>query len=148
MQQLQQERRLAAPHALVRVSPPSDPARSECTVFTSLRRGNEQIWFSIERVASGDRLEAAMIGIWEVLGEAIARRLTKLDVYVSEPEVIPILERQQPAPDELGRWYIQVRSRCNQLGRVRFLRVGTPPTPREPRRRTRRERTLFDATVA
>lgn len=146
------ERRNAAIHALVIVSAPSDPSKPTRTVFSSIRRGAEQLWFFVESVPSADPREAAMRAIWRVLGEALARRLTKLDVHVSEPEVISIVERKQPAPEELGRWYIQVRARCNQIGQVRFVGVEKPARGSTPRRRSRKKRelepTLFDSAVA
>lgn len=152
MEHAQREQRSATIHAVVVISSPSDPSKPTRTVFSSLRRGAEKLWFSVESVPAAEAREAAMRGIWRVLGEAVTRRLTKLDVYVSDPTLVPILERQEPVPEELGLWYIQVRSRCNQIGRVRFVGVGRPATEPSTRRRTRTKRdkepTLFGSAVA
>lgn len=149
MQQLRETPQRRSVHAVVIVSSPEDGSATSRTVVASLRRGNEKLWSTVETVASGDTLEAAMLGTWRVLGEAIARRLPRLDVFVSEPELVPILERREEAPEDLGQWYIRVRSRCNQLSRVRFIGVGhRPPEQRNRRRVAEEEPTLFGSAVA
>jgi hypothetical protein len=121
------------------------------TVFAALRRGPEKIWSVAESAPSRDPVEAALVGVWRILGEAVKRKLTRIDVFVSDAEAIDVLERRAPAQGSRGLWYLRIRSRCNQLGRVRFVGVGQAP-PADCRRRTAesraREVTLFDDAVA
>lgn len=151
MQRTIKSQREPAIYAVVIVSAPRDGS-ADRTVLASLRRGSEKIWSVVESVPGDRPTQAAMVGIFRVLGEAVHRKLTKLDVFVSEPEVIPILERKAPAPGDLGLWYLRIRSRCNQLGRVRFLAVGRRDSvPTRPRRRVgapEDEPTLFGSAVA
>jgi len=121
------------------------------TVFAALRRGPEKLWSVAESAPSFDPVEAALVGVWRVLGEAVKRKLPRIDVFVSDAGAIDLLERRAPAHGNRGLWYLRIRSRCNQLGRVRFVGVGqAPPAERQRRYAERRDKevTLFDDAVA
>ena len=135
-------------YGMVLVSPRS--GGDCCSFFAALRKGDERVWSVGEAVVGAQPEEAAVTGLSRLLDEAVRRRAARLDVFVSEPEVVAMIERRAPVPDSLGPWYLRIRSRCNQLGRVRFVttdgsarcarRTGSAAPPEEA--------TLFDPAVA
>ncbi len=148
MHRKQVARRSSSVYALVVVF---DPIGESRTVHATLNRGADRLWSITEAVRADHPLEPAMIGIWRVLGEAIRRDCRRLDLYVSDPGVIDLLERRVPVPNELGKLFLTIRARFNQIGKVRLVAMGEEPLPQHRAARAgarEEERSLFDPAVA
>lgn len=139
--------RVSAQYALVTAS---DPIGDSRTIRISLHHGSDTLWSLTETLRASDPLEPVLIGIWRVLGEAARRRMHRLSLYVSTPELVDMLERRVPVPPALGKHFLLARSRLNQFGRVR---LGTlEQAPRATAHATARggdaQPSLFDPAVA
>jgi hypothetical protein len=114
----------SAQYALVTAS---DPIGDSRTIRISLHHGSDTLWSLTETLRAGDPLEPVLIGIWRVLGEATRRRMHRLSLYVSTPEVVDMLERRVPVPPALGKHFLLARARLNQFGRVRLGTLEDAP---------------------